>query len=219
MFKIAPSILAADFARLGECIRIVADAGADLIHVDVMDGHFVPNISVGIPVVESLRKCTTLPLDVHLMIEQPDRYVLEFVRAGANMVSVHLEAERHLHRTVNLIKDHGAAAGIVLNPATPIELLDPMLSDVDFILLMSVNPGFGAQRFIPSCLDRIRALKRRVAATAPRIQIEVDGGVNEGNFRELVTAGTDILVAGSAIFGSPDPGAVIRAWRRFNVSC
>jgi ribulose-phosphate 3-epimerase len=217
MFKIAPSILAADFARLGECIRIVEDAGADLIHIDVMDGHFVPNISVGIPVVESLRKCTALPLDVHLMIEHPDRFVMDFIHAGANMVSVHIEAEKHLHRTVHLIKDNGASAGVVLNPATMIELLDPLLQDLDFVLIMSVNPGFGAQKFIPSCLARIRALKERVEARAPHVQIEVDGGINEGNYRDVVLAGTDILVAGSSVFNNPDPGGVIRRWSEFKM--
>lgn len=212
MFRIAPSILAADFARLGDCIRIVEDAGADLIHIDVMDGHFVPNISVGIPVVESLRKCTTLPFDVHLMIEHPDRYVLDFIHAGADMVSVHLEAEKHLHRTVHLIKDNGASAGVVLNPATAIELLDPILQDVDFVLIMSVNPGFGAQKFIFSCLAKIRALKKRIDAMAPHVQIEVDGGINEANYMDVVSAGTDILVAGSSVFNSADPGEVIRRW-------
>jgi ribulose-phosphate 3-epimerase len=219
MFRIAPSILAADFARLGDCIRIVENAGADLIHVDVMDGHFVPNISVGIPVVESLRKCTTLPLDVHLMIEHPDRYVLDFIHAGADMVSVHLEAEKHLHRTVHLIKDNGASAGVVLNPATAIELLDPMLQDVDFVLIMSVNPGFGAQKFIFSCLAKIRALKKRIDAMAPHVQIEVDGGINEANYKDVVSAGTDILVAGSSIFNSADPGEVIRRWSESKQLC
>lgn len=212
MFKIAPSILAADFGRLGECIRDVEEAGADLIHLDVMDGHFVPNITVGVPVVESIRKWTNLPLDVHLMIEHPLRFIPDFVRAGADRISVHVEVEPHLHRTLGLIADHGVCAGVAVNPATPLSLLDCVLGDVQFILLMSVNPGFGGQKFIPSSLTKIQRLKAKIVEERFNTQIEVDGGIGPENFYQVAQAGADILVAGSSIFGSPDPGAVVRSW-------
>ncbi len=199
--RLAPSILAADFANLGAEIAAVARGGADQVHVDVMDGHFVPNITIGVPVVKSLRKATTLPLDVHLMIMDPDRYIEAFVDAGANMVSVHVEVLPHLHRTVSQIKKLGAKAGVVLNPSTPVMAIEEVAADVDFVLVMSVNPGFGGQVFIPHTINkiqRVRALLDRVGNAAP---IEVDGGIDLSTVESVVTAGAEWLVAGNAIFG------------------
>jgi ribulose-phosphate 3-epimerase len=213
MIKIAPSILSADFSRLGEEILAVDRAGADYIHVDVMDGHFVPNITIGPLVVAALRKVTSKPLDVHLMIENPDLYILEFARAGADIITIHQEAVPHLHRTIQLIKSLGKKAGVSLNPATPIETLDVILDDLDLVLVMSVNPGFGGQAFIPSALDKIHALRQRISQRGLATELEVDGGVKIDNIRSIVAAGADVLVAGSAVFNTTDYAATITALR------
>ncbi len=199
--RIAPSILSADFWRLGEEVAQIVRGGAHLIHVDVMDGHFVPNISVGIPVVEGLKAHTSLPLDVHLMIMGPERYVAAFARAGADIIAFHVEATFHPHRVIQMIKEEGKMAGAVLNPSTPLNVLDYILGDLDMVLLMSVNPGFGGQRFIPSVMEKIRALRGR----APELDIEVDGGITLSNVQDVVRAGANVIVAGSAIFNSADP--------------
>jgi ribulose-phosphate 3-epimerase len=212
--KVAPSILSADFSRLGEEIRAVEAAGADLIHVDVMDGHFVPNITIGPLVVQATRKATKLPLDVHLMITNPELYVEDFARAGADYITVHVETGYHLHRLVQSIKDRkNVKAGVVLNPATPLSSLDYILGDVDMVLLMSVNPGFGGQAFIPSALEKIRQLRKRVDDAGLPVEIEVDGGVKPENAAEIAAAGADILVAGSAVFGAKDYRAAIQGIR------
>ncbi|SMP08498.1 ribulose-phosphate 3-epimerase [Desulfurobacterium pacificum] len=197
---LAPSILSADFSRLGEQISIVESAGADILHVDVMDGRFVPNITVGIPVVESIRKITEMPIDVHLMIVEPEKYVVDFVKAGANLVSFHFEAAVHHHRIIEEIKKAGAKAGIVINPSTPVFFLENILEYVDFVLVMSVNPGFGGQKFINSSLKKIKKLKELIEKEKLSTLIEVDGGVKADNVNEVVQAGADIIVAGSAIF-------------------
>jgi ribulose-phosphate 3-epimerase len=199
---IAPSILSADFSRLGEEIKSVEAAGADWIHIDVMDGHFVPNITIGPLIVEAARKVTKLPLDVHLMIENPQNYVADFIKAGADWVSVHIEEGYHHDRTLNLIKTLGAKAGIVLNPATPLSAIEGVLELVDYVLLMSVNPGFGGQSFIPYCLDKAKALKTMIQKTGRSILIEMDGGIKENNIASIAGAGVDVFVAGSAVFGS-----------------
>lgn len=213
MVKIAPSILAADFARLAEEISKVEAAGADLLHVDVMDGHFVPNLTIGPPVISAIAAVTKLPLDVHLMVEQPDRLLPAFIEAGSAYLSVHVEACRHLHRTVQTIKAAGVHAGVVLNPATSLYMLDEILPELDMVLLMSVNPGFGGQQFIPATLEKIRALKHRIESRLLRVMIEVDGGVKSDNARHIHEAGADILVAGTAIFGQPDYAHAIRGLR------
>jgi len=218
MIKIAPSILSADFSRLAEDIRAVDRAGADYIHVDVMDGHFVPNITIGPLVVEALRRVTDKPLDVHLMIENPDLYIPEFARAGADIITVHQEAVPHLHRTVQLIKSFGKKAGVSLNPATPVATLDVILDDLDLVLVMSVNPGFGGQAFIPSALDKIRALRQRISQRGLATELEVDGGVKIDNIRAVVAAGADVLVAGSAVFNTDDYAATLSALRTSAVS-
>lgn len=207
---LAPSILSADFARLGEALSVVGSAGAGLVHVDVMDGHFVPNLTLGVPVVSSLRKATDLALDVHLMIEEPGRWVKQFVEAGADMISVHLEAERHLHRTIHRIRSLGARAGVALNPATPVTSLEDLLGDLDHVLVMSVNPGFGAQEFIPRTMEKLTQLRRTAEERGLELRLEVDGGVSRGNAAALVAAGADILVAGSAVYGADDPAAAVR---------
>ncbi len=214
MKLIAPSILSADFARLGEEIRAVEEAGADWIHIDVMDGHFVPNITMGPLVVEAVRRSTRLPLDVHLMIENADRYIPDFIEAGADLVAVQVEACVHLNRSIQLIRECGARPGAVLNPATPLESLAWVLEDVDFIMLMSVNPGFGGQQFIPNTLARIRQLREMLNARGLAPLIEIDGGVNAGTIADIAAAGADVFVAGSAIFGSPDYRAAIAEFRR-----
>ena len=208
--RIAPSILSANFSRLGEDLQAVERAGADVIHVDVMDGHFVPNITIGPCVVRDLRQVTKLPLDCHLMIENPDLYIGDFVKAGADMLSVHAEACRHLHRTVHLILEHGVQAGVALNPATPVEAVLPILDDLDFILVMSVNPGFGGQSFIESVLPKIRRLRAEADQRKPELSIEIDGGIKVANAALAREAGIDLFVAGSSIFGAPDVNEAVR---------
>jgi ribulose-phosphate 3-epimerase len=213
MIEIVPSILSADFARLAEEIARVERGGARMLHLDVMDGHFVPNLTIGPPVVESVRRTTRLHLDVHLMIENPERYVEAFVHAGANAVSVHFEAARHLDGTLELIKKAGAQAGIVLNPATPVAVLEDILEVADYVLLMSVNPGFGGQKLIPYVLDKVRKLERMRREKKLALPIEIDGGVHTENLAEVVRAGCDWIVTGSAIFHSPDAEATVRQMR------
>ncbi|MFC0473128.1 ribulose-phosphate 3-epimerase [Halalkalibacter kiskunsagensis] len=200
MIKIAPSILSADFAKLGEEIKDVELGGADYIHVDVMDGHFVPNITIGPLVVEAIRPITDLPLDVHLMIENPDAYIPQFAKAGADIISVHVEACPHLHRTIHLIKEQGVKPGIVLNPGTPVDVIEPIIGDVDLVLLMTVNPGFGGQRFIESVLAKIEKVAKMIQERGLNVEIEVDGGVNAETAKRCVEAGANVLVAGSAIY-------------------
>jgi len=205
LVELAPSILSADFARLGEQVRAVVEGGATVIHVDVMDGHFVPNITIGPPVVKSLRKATDLPLDCHLMIENPDQYIPDFADAGANWISVHQETCVHLNRVLHHIRDHGAKAGVVINPATPVETLVEVLDIVDYVLVMSVNPGFGGQKFIPGVLHKVRKLAELRAQRRLNFRIELDGGVGLDTIAEVVRAGAEILVAGNAVFGKGDP--------------
>ncbi len=210
MFEIAPSILSADFTRLAEDIASVKAGGARVLHVDVMDGHFVPNITIGLPVVKSIRKATDMTIDTHLMIDEPGRYAVEFVNAGADMVSVHVEADAHLHRTLTAVREAGAKAGIAINPATPIETLAEALPYADYILLMSVNPGFGGQRFIPTMVDKLRRLKQMIESRGLSVQIEIDGGIDETNIYKIVEAGANIIVAGSAVFGGGDATNAIK---------
>lgn len=212
--KIAPSILSADFSRLGEEVRRVEDAGADWIHVDVMDGRFVPNITVGPFILEAVRKVTTLPLDVHLMIERPEQYIDEFAGAGADIITVHVEACTHLHRTVQSIKEKGKKAGVSLNPSTPLVLAGDILGDIDLLLIMSVNPGFGGQRFIPSVLDKIKSARAMVDQAGAKVAIEIDGGVKLDNIGMISSAGADIFVSGSGVFGTKDYKATIGEMKR-----
>ena len=211
--QIAPSILSADFANLGQEVAAVERGGADLIHVDVMDGHFVPNITIGVPVVRALKRVATKPLDVHLMIEEPDRYIDAFVAAGADMVSVHVEVLPHLHRTIAHIKKLGAKAGAVLNPSTPAGSLEDIAGDLDFVLVMSVNPGFGGQAFIQHSLQKLGHVRRVLDAAGSRALIEIDGGIDDTNAAEVVAAGASILVAGNAIFGDGNAEAATRRLR------
>jgi len=213
MKYIAPSILSADFSKLGDEIKSVEAAGADWIHVDVMDGHFVPNITIGPLVVEAVRRVTSLPVDVHLMIENPDRYIKDFADAGADLISVQVEACVHLNRTIQMIKEFDRRAGVVLNPSTPLSSLEWIMEDVDFIMIMSVNPGFGGQKFIPNSLDRVRALRGMIRDRGLATLIEIDGGVNEKTIKNISDAGVDVFVAGSAIFKSPDYKKTIDKFR------
>lgn len=215
--EIAPSILSADFSKLGEEIQAVERGGATLLHVDVMDGHFVPNITIGLPVVQSVARSTDLPIDAHLMISEPGKYAEQFVFAGARMVSVHVEADAHIHRTLMAIKAAGARAGVVINPATPINELEEILNFVDYVLVMSVNPGFGGQQFIPTAINKVRRLRQMVVERGTDVRIEIDGGIDRANIADVVAAGADIIVAGSAIFGSADPEAAVRELREATV--
>jgi ribulose-phosphate 3-epimerase len=212
--RIAPSVLSADFGRLAEEVRAVEAAGADYVHVDVMDGAFVPNLTIGPVVVAAIRRATRLPLDVHLMIEAPERYIDDFARAGADLIGVHVEACRHLHRVLQQIRAAGKRPSVTLNPATPIDHVQHVLSDVDQVLLMSVNPGFGGQAFIPAVLDKAAALRRMIDERGLDVDIEIDGGIKPDNVAEAARRGVDVFVAGSAIFEAPDYGAVIRSLRQ-----
>ena len=204
MIQIAPSILSADFMRLGEEIQAAEKAGADLLHIDIMDGHFVPNITIGPAVVTAIRKITKLPLDVHLMIKEPDKYLSDFVKAGADYLTVHAEAAVHLHRTVQAIRETGIRAGVSINPATPVSVLECIIADIDLVLLMSVNPGFGGQKFIPATMEKITKTVEMIRASGSRAVIEIDGGVKQDNAKEIADAGAQILVMGSAFFESGD---------------
>lgn len=215
--EIAPSILSANFARLGEEIAAVERGGAGVLHVDVMDGHFVPNITIGLPVVKSLAAATRLPIDAHLMISDPGRYAEQFVAAGARMVSVHVEADAHLHRTLMAIKGAGAQAGVAINPATPLGALEEAIGFADYVLIMSVNPGFGGQRFITPVLQKVRRLRQMLDERRSNARIEIDGGIDLNNIAEVVAAGAEILVAGSAIFGAADPEEATRLMREATV--
>ncbi|MBK7708993.1 MAG: ribulose-phosphate 3-epimerase [Acidobacteria bacterium] len=209
-FELAPSLLSADFARLAEEISAIEAGGATVLHVDVMDGRFVPNITIGLPVVKSIRRITKMTIDCHLMIVEPNRYAVEFVKAGANMVSVHVEADVHLQRTLVAIREAGGKSGIAINPATPLVSIEEALPYADFVLLMSVNPGFGGQKFIETSIDKLRRLKAMILERDLDVRIEIDGGVDTGNIRRIVDAGAEIIVAGSAVFGAGDPTASAR---------
>jgi ribulose-phosphate 3-epimerase len=209
--RLAPSILAADFAALGACIAAAERGGADLIHIDVMDGHFVPNLTIGPPVVRSLRRVASVPLDVHLMIEDPDRYIPAFVDAGASFISVHVEALPHLHRTIGFIKSLGVKAGVALNPSTPVGSLEEVAADVDFVLVMTVNPGFGGQTYIRRSTSKVRAMRALLDEAGNAAPIEVDGGIDETTITEVVSAGADWIVAGSSVFGAPDAEEAARS--------
>ena len=217
MIEIAPSILSADFSRLGEQIKTVERAGASLLHVDVMDGCFVPNITIGLPVVEAISRATRLPIDAHLMIVEPGRYAAQFVQAGAKMVSIHIEADPHAHRTLTSIREAGAQAGLAINPATSLSALEEAVKFADYVLLMSVNPGFGGQEFIPASLDKIRRLRKMIDERGLKARIEIDGGVDSDNVAEIAGAGAEIIVSGSAIFGAPDPAVALRQLREATV--
>ncbi|SMD32663.1 ribulose-phosphate 3-epimerase [Reichenbachiella faecimaris] len=213
--KIAPSLLSADFSRLGADIEMVEKGGAEVIHYDVMDGHFVPNLTIGPLVLKDIRKCTKLPIDVHLMIENPDQYIPDFAKAGADWISVHVETCPHLHRTIQLIKELGKKAGVVLNPHTPLSSIDEILPEVDFVLIMSVNPGFGGQKLIPSCIDKIAKLKATLKErNLEHIFIEIDGGVKLDNLKSVIDAGTEVVVSGSGIFNTEDPISTIQQMKQ-----
>ena len=210
MIEIAPSLLSADFTKLGDEIRAIEAGGASILHFDVMDGRFVPNITIGLPVLKSIRRFSDTPIDAHLMIVEPMRYAAEFVKAGANMVSIHIEADPHIHRTLAAIREAGGRAGIAINPGTPLIALEEALPFADFILLMSVNPGFGGQKFIKTSLDKLRRLKMMILERGLQTRIEIDGGVDEHNINEIAAAGAEIAVAGSAIFGKENPTEAVR---------
>ena len=213
VMKISPSILSADFCRLGEEVRAMEKAGADYIHVDVMDGHFVPNLTVGPPIVKAVRRCTSLPLDVHLMIQRPDDFLSEFAKAGANILTVHVEAVTHLHRTLSEINKFGMRAGVSLNPSTPVCLIEPALDYADLVLVMSVNPGFGGQELIPEVLPKIKEIRRLITRRGRPVELEVDGGIKVDNIGVVAEAGADVFVSGSGIFGTPDYAKTIAAMR------
>src|SRR5215510_175586 len=217
--EIAPSILSADFSRLAQEIEAVEQGGASILHVDVMDGHFVPNITIGLPVVKSIAKVTHLPIDAHLMITNPGQYAAQFASAGANMVSVHVEADAHLHRTVMSIKAAGARAGVVLNPATPVGAVEEALQFADYVLVMSVNPGFGGQKFIAQSVDKVKRLRRLIDERQLNVRIEIDGGIDLTNIEVVVAAGAEILVAGSAVFGTGNPETAVQQLRNATVQC
>jgi ribulose-phosphate 3-epimerase len=217
MIDIAPSILSADFARLAEEIQTVERAGASILHVDVMDGRFVPNITIGLPVVKAISRATRLPIDAHLMIVEPGQYAEEFVKAGAQMVSIHIEADPHAHRTLSGIRAAGAQAGIAINPGTSLSAIEEPLKFADYVLLMSVNPGFGGQKFIPESLDKLRRLRRMIDERGLKTRIEIDGGIDADNIAEVAAAGAEIIVSGSAIFGADDPGIALRRLREATV--
>jgi ribulose-phosphate 3-epimerase len=217
MIDIAPSILSADFARLAEEIQTVERAGATILHVDVMDGRFVPNITIGLPVVKAISRATRLPIDAHLMIVEPGQYAELFVKAGAQMVSIHIEADAHAHRTLSAIRAAGAQAGIAINPGTSLSAIEESLKFADYVLLMSVNPGFGGQKFIPETLDKLRRLRRMIDERGLKTRIEIDGGIDADNIAEVAAAGAEIIVSGSAIFGADDPGVALRQLREATV--
>jgi ribulose-phosphate 3-epimerase len=217
MIDIAPSILSADFAHLAEEIQTVERAGASILHVDVMDGRFVPNITIGLPVVKAISRATRLPIDAHLMIVEPGQYAEQFVKAGAQMVSIHIEADPHVHRTLSAIRGAGAQAGIAINPGTSLSAIEESLKFADYVLLMSVNPGFGGQSFIPESLDKLRRLRRMIDERGLKTRIEIDGGIDADNIAEIAAAGAEIIVSGSAIFGADDPGIALRQLREATV--
>ncbi|HYT48860.1 MAG TPA: ribulose-phosphate 3-epimerase [Pyrinomonadaceae bacterium] len=217
MIEIAPSILSADFARLGEQIATVEKAGASILHVDVMDGRFVPNITIGLPVVKAISRATRLPIDAHLMIVEPGRYAEQFVKAGAQMVSIHIEADSHAHRTLSGIRQAGALAGLAMNPATPLSAVDEAIKFADYVLIMSVNPGFGGQEFIPESLEKVRRLRKMIDERGLKTRVEIDGGINSENIAEVTGAGAEIIVSGSAIFGAKDPAVALRELREATV--
>src|SRR5258706_3196870 len=217
MIEIAPSILSADFSRLGEEISTVEKAGASILHVDVMDGRFVPNITVGLPVVKAISRATKLPIDAHLMIVEPGQYAEKFVKAGARMVSIHIEADPNAHRTLSGIRSVGGLAGIVINPATPLAALDEAIKFADYVLVMSVNPGFGGQEFIPASLDKVRRLRKMIDERGLKVRIEIDGGIDSRDFAEVTSGGAEIIVSGSAVFGAPDPAVAVRKLREATV--
>ena len=217
MFEIAPSILSADFTRLAEEIGLIKAGGATILHVDVMDGHFVPNITIGLPVVKSIRNVTDMTIDTHLMIEEPGRYAVEFVKAGANMVSVHVEADAHLQRTLTAIREAGGKADVAINPGTSLDLLFEVLPYADFILLMSVNPGFGGQKFIGASLEKLRRLRKMIDERGLKTRIEIDGGIDADNIADIAAAGAEIIVSGSAIFAADDPAVALRQLREATV--
>ncbi len=211
--KISPSILSADFTKLAVELKALEDAGADYVHVDVMDGRFVPNITIGPFIVEAVKRATKLPLDVHLMIEEPERYVADFAKAGSDIITVHVEATRHLHKTVQMIKESGKKAGVTLNPATPVSTLQEVMGDVDLVLVMSVNPGFSGQGFIPGSIDKLRAVRAMINETGRPIELEVDGGIKTSNIKAAAAAGADVFVSGSGVFSTPDYKKTISAMK------
>jgi len=212
--KISPSILSADFTKLKEELKALEDAGADYVHVDVMDGRFVPNITIGPFIVDAIKRSTRLPLDVHLMIEEPERYIADFAKAGSDIITVHVEATRHLHKVVQSIKEQGKRAGVTMNPATPLSSIEEVMTDVDLILIMSVNPGFSGQGFIPSSIKKIAAARKLIKESGRSIELEVDGGIKVSNIKEAAFAGADVFVSGSGVFGTPDYKKTIEAMRK-----